>query len=263
MIAIGYPNLITTATTVSGGSWRSALPLSNIRTRDYAQVARSTDAAHGSTQIRIDHGATVTAQVLYLDGHNLSAGAQVRWSRGTTLGGAEVAQIGLRDAWQITPLVRDGRDHGVMMLLPQATTARYDLIEIQDASNAAGYVDIARVAIAPLITPTYGPSYGLQDRLSPLSSVERATGGALWLQRRRVLREVSLVLPALALSSGDELHELQRAADITDEVVYIPDTGDTAAQQRYGMLGTLAELSPVEYPYYRTRKLPLRITQAA
>ena len=262
-IGLGFPNLVTTATTVSGGLWSVALPASNVRTRDYSQVARSSDALTASTQIRFDHGSAKSARVLYIDGHNLSSAAQVRWSRGTTSGGSDVAQIALRDAWQITPLVRSGRDHGVMMVLPASYSARYDLIEIQDTGNAAGYVEVARIGIFDLIVPTYSASYGLQDKILSLSGAERSPGGSLWLNQQRALREVAFALPYLSLTEGDSLHEVQRAAGMTEEVLYVPDLADQAAQQRFGFIGTLAEMSAVDYPYYRARTLPLRITQAA
>lgn len=262
-IGIGYPNLVTTSTTVSGGSWSVSLPATNVRTRDYSQVARSSDALTASTQIRFDHGSAKSARALYIDGHNLSSAAQVRWSRGTTSGGTDVAQIGLVDAWRITPLVRSGRDHGVLLVLPATYSARYDLLEIQDTGNAAGYVEVARVGIFDLTVPTYSPAYGLQDKLQSLSGVDRSTGGALWINQQRSLREVSFVLPYLSLTEGDGLHELQRAAGLSEEVLYVPDLNDPAQQQRFGFIGTIAEMSPVDYPYFRARSLPLRIIQAA
>jgi hypothetical protein len=81
--------------------------------------------------------------------------------------------------------------------------------------------------------------------------------------QRRTLRQVSLVMEGLALDVGDALHEMLRTHGATAEVVYLFDTADAAATQRYGFVGTAAEMTPLEYPYYRMRKLPLRITERA
>jgi hypothetical protein len=54
-----------------------------------------------------------------------------------------------------------------------------------------------------------------------------------------------------------------RVLGTIEEVLYVPDVADAALQQRYGMLGTLSELSALAYPYPRTRALPLAIRQKA
>jgi hypothetical protein len=149
------------------------------------------------------------------------------------------------------------------MVFPASLSARYDLLEIVDTGNADGYIEAARLAIFDLWVPTLNASYGLQDRLISTSGAERSTGGALWLTQQRTLREVSFVLDAITLTEADTLHEMQRVAGLTEEVLYVPDLSDAAAQQRFGFIGLLSEMSAVDYPYYNRRRLPLRITQAA
>ena len=117
----------------------------------------------------------------------------------------------LVDAWRITPLVRSGAINGVLLVLPATYSARYDLLEIQDTGNAAGYVEVARVGIFDLTMPTYSPAYGLQDKRRACRVSTARPAARCGSIQQRSLREVSFVLPYLSLTEGDGLHELQRA----------------------------------------------------
>jgi hypothetical protein len=72
---------------------------------------------------------------------------------------------------------------------------------------------------------------------------------------------VQLVLEGLLLDEGDILHEMQRVLGTVDEVLYVPNLSNMAQSQRYGMLGTIEEMSELDYPFFRGRQLPLVITQ--
>lgn len=263
MIGIGYPNLLTASTTVTGGSWNASLPVTNVRTTELSRVARSSDATTGSTVLTIDHGSAVTARAVALVAHNLSANATVQWKRGTTSGAADVADSTALDAWAITPKVRDGRAHNVIIVMSAATSARYDTLAIADTGNADGYVEIGAVMVCPIQAPTYNASYGLQDELIAVGSVERSPAGALWANAQRTLRAVSMVLEASPLAEADEWHETMRCASITDWVLQVRSLTDRAEQQRYGFVGVFAELSGVEYPYTRHRRVPMRLIEVA
>lgn len=261
MIGLNVTNLAATAT-LSGGSWLAAAPVTNLATRDAADTARSTNANNSSTRIIVDHGAAVTRRVMDLREHNISSGATIRWSVGTSSGGNEVATTGTINAWQFTPRAFDGRDHGLIFVLPADATGRYDYIEIFDSSNADGYVEIAQLGIGPIdFVPSYNAAYGLKDGFVSFGGKERSSGGTLWTDQQRIARNVSFVLEAIDLDNGDSLHELERYVGTTEQVLYLPDLHDAAAIQRYGMRGTLDELSALDYPYYRLRSMPLRITQ--
>jgi hypothetical protein len=216
-----------------------------------------------STKIRLDHGAAVSVLALCIAGHNLSSTATITWSRGTTTGATDVYAGSAVNAWQITPQTYDGRAYSSVLVLPQAYSARHDLIEISDTTNTAGYVEISRVFVGAVWVPTYNVGYGLQDGIEDLSSTDRSDGGSLWTTQRRKLRYVQAVLEALTTTEADTMHNMQMAAGTTEEVLYLPDLASTSSQQRYGFLATMEELSPIEYPYFRQRALPLRLKEAA
>lgn len=263
MIGIGYPNLLTTSTSVSGGSWNASFPVTNVRTTDLSRPARSTDATTGSTVIAIDHGAAVTARAVALIGHNLSSAATLRWKRGTTASASDVADSTALDAWAFTPKVRSGRAHNAIIVLSASSSARYETLSIIDTANADGYVEIGAAFVCAIQTPTYNAGYGLQDGLIAVGAVERSPAGSLWANQQRTLRTVSMVLEASPIVDANEWHETMRCASITDWVLYVMSVTNRAEQQRYGFVGTFSELSPIEYPYSQHRRIAMRLTEVA
>lgn len=248
---------------VTGGGWAAAFPASNVGTRSYAEVARSTNALTTNTQLRLDHGAAVPVRAVAVVAHNLSDAALVRWSRGTTSGGNDVYAGAWVDAWRFTPSVYSGRCHAWIFDLGSTYTARYDLLEIDDTANPDGYVQIGRVFVDGAgFIPTINAQYGLQDGLRDLSATDRSDSGALWVTARRTMRTVSCVMPRLDEDEGDEMHEMMRVCGTGQEVLYLPEMANTPRMQRYGFLGTLDEMSPLEYPLYRNRSVGLRLTES-
>lgn len=158
MIVIGFPNRVNDQTNVAGGDWETALPSTNVTTRNDADVARSVDALEASTVLTLDHGAAVSARVLVIRWHNLSADATVTWSRGTTSGDDDVDTSGAVDAWVIAPYTFDGHAHQVIVVLNSQSSARYDTIQISDETNPDGYVEIGQILIAPVISNEHRPA---------------------------------------------------------------------------------------------------------
>ena len=257
---LGFPNLIYDAT-VAGGSWLAAAPVSNVQTRPLANTARSSSVASADTKITIDHGSAKAARALVLLRHNLTSAATVRWKRGTTAGGTDVADSGDVNAWQFTPRAFDGSVYDAQILLTSQASARYETIEIVDTANSAGYIEVGRVMVCPLFEPTWNPSYGLRDGHEDLSEVGMAYSGADWPTANNRPRTVQFALQFLTLAEGDTLHEMEQIEGTTEEVLYLPYTDTPARMQRYGMVGLLRELSGIEYPTVNTRSRGFSIRQ--
>lgn len=258
---LGFPNRMDDAPTVSGGSWLAAAPVTNVGTWPLAETARSSDATTASTKIQVDHGAAVTARALILMRHNLSSAATVTWKRGTTAGASDVVSSGAIAAWRFTPRAYDGAVYDAQVLLGAEYSARYDTIEIDDTANTDGYVEVGRLMICPVFEPTYNPSFGLRDGHVEYSTKARTQNGADWVTPRRRLREVQFALNWLTLAEGRTLHEMQQMEGTTSEVVYLPYSDTPGDMQRFGLVGTLRELSGVEYPQTQTRGVGFAIDQ--
>lgn len=259
---LGYGNRIDDAT-ITGGSWLAGAPVTNVGTWALADTARSSNALTTSTKIRINHGAAVTARVLVLVRHNLSAAATVRWMRGTTAGASDVADSGSVDAWQFTPRSVDGSVYDVQVIQQAQTSAQYDEIEITDTGNAAGYVEIGRLFVGPAFEPAIGQAYGLRDGHVDLSTIGRAHSGAQWATPSLRLRTAAFTLPYLTLAEGGELHDIEQIEGSTGELAYLPHTNTAAMRQRYGFVGLARELSGIEYPYLQAQVKALQLEQRA
>ncbi len=271
MIGLFFPNRASLAT-ASGGSWESNLPVTNVTTPELAAVARSTSASTSATQIRLDLGSARSLRAFALVNHNLSAAAEWRVTLGTSSGGAEVyngsnvtwlsasfeaglVAAGMEDA----EYLRNGTP--AIIVLPASYSARYVTLLITDTANSDGWVQVGRVFAGGGFIPTYNATYGLRDSWIDLSTVDQSESGAQWPTARRRLKQVEFVLDGLSLEEGETMHEMQRVIGTVDEVLYVPDITSPSTTQRYGFLGTLSEMSAIDYPYYRIRSMPLRIKQ--
>ena len=273
MIGLFFPNRATTAGTYSGGSWLAALPVANVGDPALAKVARSTDATIGSTKIRLDQGSARALRAFALVNHNLSAAAQWRVLLGTTSGGSEVYAGTLADWLQATGfeagLTARGMEDGeylrdgthALIVLPAFYTARHVTIEITDTANANGYVQVGRIFVGGGFVPTINASYGLQHGWKDLSTKEQAESGADWVTARRRMKKAQFVLDGTTEAEGEQLYEMQRVIGTIDEALYVPDLVQIGVSQRYGFLGSIAEMSAIEYPYYERHRLPLSMAQ--
>lgn len=263
MFLLGYGNLITQATLGGVGSWQAGAPASNVKTWALAETARSTDATAASTKLRIDWGSAQAARVLILMGDNISADGTVRWMRGSTAGGTEVADSGPVNRWRFTARAADGHVYDAQVVLAAQGSARYEQIEIVDTGNADGYVEIGRIFIGPAVEPEYGPNYGLVDAHDDLSVIGRAHSGAEWPAPGRRLRRTQFELQALTLDEGNQLHEIEQIEGLAGEVAYLPFPNRPQHMQRYGMVGLMTELSGIQYPRFNTRARAFSVRQRA
>jgi hypothetical protein len=277
-LLIGWPNRID-ASTLSGGTWSTSLPLNNIKSQELALVARSTAATTASTQFIADLGTTRSLRAFALVNHNLSQNATWKVSLGTTSGGAEVYAGSFQAVWALTFAeggieweannwwgagVGDGyTGHPFIApyLLPASYDARYVKVEIDDTTNSAGYVQIGRAFIGGGFVPAYNASYGLQDAWTDLSTAQRSDSGAVFSTKRRRARQTRFALNYTSLDEGAILYEIVRRQGTVYDVLYLPNVSDYQAAQRYGYLGLLRELSALEYPYPNARAMAFAVEE--
>ena len=278
-ILLSYPNRANAAA-ITGGSWLAGLPASNLANREMWRVARSTNTLAASTKINVDIGASKLLRAFALANHNLSAAATWRVTLGTTAGASNVYDSGFVNVWRMTfdNLVEwesvswwtgvAGDEYlrspfAAMHAAPDSYSARYLTVEISDEANVDGYVQIGRLFAGGALQPTYNPVYGLQDGIKDLSTTDAAESGAFWGTERRRMRYTSLVLGWVTPTEAQYIQEMQRSLGTLGEVLYIPYPADMGESQRWGYIGRMSELSPIEYPYYRMRSLPIKLEEIA
>lgn len=143
-----------------------------------------------------------------------------------------------------------------------AKTVRYGTVEIEDTANPDNYVELGQLFVAGGFQPEHNAEYqGFGDGRTDLSSSVKSVGGQKYSTARRRPRTVDFNFPVLEQDEGDHLDEMMAEVGTTEDVLYVPDPADAAKSQRYGFLGTLREMTPLEYPFFDHRAMPLRLEQ--
>lgn len=135
------------------------------------------------------------------------------------------------------------------MVAFSAVSARYATVELIDTANADGYVQMGRLFVGGgMAFDNEADSQGFAFDREELSTVQQtATGRRIGYERRRP-RGVVFRLPAITQAQSDQIHEMQALVGTIGEVLLVTDTDDMAFSQRYGGIGYLRDLSPIEYP---------------
>lgn len=266
---IAYQNRVDEAT-LTGGDWETGLPLNNLKDRVLSKPARTKTAAVADTQFAVAFVRERPIRVVALCRHNLSIAARVRFTAYEDAGRTDKRyDSGWLDAWPpiYTPLNLEWRDPNFwsgrptaedlagypwnyIHILPSLVYQQYWLIEIDDETNPAGYLEVARLFIANGWQPVQNMDLGAAIGYTSRTGVAEAQDGAEYFDARTPYRtatfRISYMRPSEAM--GDAF-DMQRRTDIHREVLYVYDPTDTAHLVRRSFLGRLRELSPIEQPY--------------
>jgi len=263
-----YPNLVDIGT-LSGGSWESTLPLTNLQDALNAKKARSTDDATASTLINIDFGANKFVRAVGIISHNLSLSATIRIRLGDDSGFAtqnfDSGVIAFNAAIYPPGVLIVGDPGEIDDKLPQS---EYDLgypldyfdifnsngqflrINIDDTTNPDTYVEIGRLWVAWGWQPTVNAATGLQIGWETSSTRRETDGGVTFHNERPRRRIVNL---SLVNAAEDEAlvrsFELNRRQGGGDPVLFCLDPDDTFHLHRRTFIGTLRSLRPLVVPH--------------
>ncbi len=267
---LGFPNRVD-ASALSGGTWVSTLPLTNLQSRIIGKVARSANIAMASTKFDIDLGAGTKIQALCLRNHNISLTGEYRITASNSPAfSALVYDSAWLDVWpevypwgtleweddnfwtgQYTIEQTQGYTTELDHLLPVLKVARYWRFEIKDTLNPAGYVQFGRLFIGPVWQPKMNMSYGASIAWETQTGSGEAIGGTEYFQRRTPYRVCKFSLNWMNQDEAfSRAFELMRRAGIDQEVLFIHDPDDTVHALRRRFLCRLRTLSPIEYPYF-------------
>ncbi len=276
---LGWPNRIDEAA-LSGGAWLSGLPLANLKERALSKVCRSVNASTGSTVIDLDLGQARSLRALALQNHNLSQAGSWRVKLGSSAGASDIYSGSYQSAWSLSfdsgqlewgcnnwwdGMVDDDyirHPYIAPMLLPTWYSARYVRIEISDAANPDGYIQMGRIFVGSGFVPALGARYGLSEGWDDVSRLDYTLSGALVADIGRRRRWAKFELGYIR--QADEapiVHEMLRRLGTAGEVLYLPNTSNWQDCQRYGFVGRLREMSAIEYPYVNARSIGLVIEE--
>jgi hypothetical protein len=236
---LGYANQVDDAP-VSGGSWETAYPLTNIKTRYLYQRARSTSALATSSTMVIDTGENQNIGVVALIRTNLTTNATVR-----IYGYTDVGLTAL--AYDSTALAVYDGDEWAHHFTP--TAARYFKIVISNPGNPDGYIELGRVFIGWKFEPEVCTDWGMSIGVESKTAVLEALAGPEYFDSRPNRRIVTGQWSWLTQAEAHGVYlSILREQDVEKEVYLMMDT-DTAYKDQVWFLGRFRSLSAVEWPY--------------
>jgi hypothetical protein len=256
---------------LSGGSWTTGLPLSNLASRQPSQMARSVDLAPASTIIDLDIAKAGTVAFLGLLRHNLTQKGKWRIMLSDDPGFATpVHDTGFIDIWpaitpfgvgdwgeflwggKLDPLLAGTYGIDGFHVLAGSIRCRYVRIELSDSDNTAGYLEAGRLIVAPAWQPTVNLPYGWSIEQVDRSRSVRSRGGQTYVDQHPKFRRLSFTLEHLG---ADEMfgnaYELERLKGKSGDILVIVDPDDTQHRHRHAVYGLLAETTPIANPTNR------------
>jgi hypothetical protein len=150
-------------------------------------------------------------------------------------------------------------------MLPQAGfTGRYWSLQIDDASNSAGYLDLARLMVCggfqPSVNLAYGTRLGLESE-----SVRKVTDGgeAKYFARPRRRTLVGSIDSLPRTESLPNWFDMQRIAGTCGQFFFVFDPQDTVATNlhRRAFPAVFRELSPLECVTYDRDAVPIALVE--
>ena len=256
-MALSRTNLLDLAT-LSGGNWQSTLPRANLQLRELYKIARSATAANADTKFTATFANPVTAQHFALGRTNMTPGGAL--VRLTVLDPADDVTVLFQSAWQAVSAESRAR-YNVDWIYAHTTalTSRIWTFEIDDDSNAAGFVDVARGWLGPTFQPSInydvaGNGLGVVDP----TIVEEAIGGAEDADERPRRRTFRFLLDRQEEDVGMDLYDMILEKGIWGEWLIDPKPIGSSHRYKFAMIGRLRELSDLEEPYTdRNLRVPM------
>lgn len=248
------------------GSWLAGAPITNLQTRHLREVARSTNALVTSTKFEADLGSAKLVNFAAIPFHTCSLAATIRIRGGSVsgMGSGVLYDSGTINVYDAVVTARHiaRLNVGWTHVLATPTTARYWLVEITDTGNAAGYVDVGRLAIGNAWQPTVNMDNGAALGVEDESIVDTSPGGASIVTRRKTRRvtRFSITYLQLAESMANGL-DMLRLAGVTEQVYFIFDPTDTTHMFRRAYMGRLRQLNALEYPTHGFHNIAFEIAE--
>lgn len=261
------------AAVLSGGDWRTTLPLANLTQPRLSRVARSTDTELTSTLFNVALPQEETFEVLILGPMNTTSGYQYRirsWPDGTFTGTPDSDTDWIKPfegssgdplelEWEdpnfwlgIIPFDDDERGVFLIHVFDAPVTGQFWSFELDDQFNPDGYIQISRLFMPETWAPSLNYGYngnGLTFRDNTLAARTLSGSTARW--RRLNPRVFRFAFDALPQDEGyADAYPFMRVAGYDGEVFVIPDPDDTAHIQKRSYLGTVTRMDGLSQAMY-------------
>ena len=265
-VRFGYRNRIDAAT-LSGGSWQA--PLTNIQTLRLAQRARSTSTNPNDCLINIKFDEDRLIQVVSVNAHNISANGYVRIFAGSAPGLNDLYDSGEVEVWpamystlslhwkdyhfwsgKIDEEARKEYQKNFIHICTASVKTKYWGIQVYDANNTDGYIEIGRLFTGRLFAPQFNVIYGAQIAWEDNSKIESSLVGVEYMSKVPMTRVAQVNYDySFRREALEGLYELQRQSGTTQEVLFIGNADDHGQMVRLGFLGRFRRIEPLKWHF--------------
>lgn len=258
-LRIVYNNLVDlSATTITASSVASNTAVANLKSDTKSKTWRSTTATQAS--LIVDLGSTKSVGCVVLAFTNLTSTATVKvvgytstnvpGFTGSALNTGVVSTFNTGTvtccpwnnlnlpSWGTNPVGSSNYSYGGgtyartwLNTTQSAASIRYLGIEITDTAQTAGYIEVSRLVIGPVWTPSYNVGYGIEAGIKDLSEHVRTEGGDLLTRRGPRIRTLNFDLQWLADTDRKELTKIFLGNGLPKPVFVslFPDSDNTDA----------------------------------
>lgn len=269
-VTICWPNR-TDEGTLSGGSWAAGFPLNNLKDTIFKRKARSTAATGVTCSLALPYYARIG--VIALAAHNLTSTSTWRVRVYYDLAQTDLMHdSGVISVWPAVylPEQMEWEDENfwtgtpradqikfftplAIHFLPDAVSARSIRIDLNDADNPAGYVEIGRLFTGDAWQPGVNMSYGHQHGYTDETAQSRALDGTKYFEPRVPERYFKCALNYLEPEEAyNQILLMQRQLGRSGEVLVASDLQPGVLAFAKSFIGTLADMNPILNPYLDT-----------
>lgn len=255
---IGFPNLVSTAT-ISGGTWNSSYPQSNLANRFLSKKARTTAITSSAGTILIDLGSAQAINMIGLISGNFESGSTY------TIGGFTASDYATGQLVNLTGTINNtGKQQRDFILgFVNASSARYWKITVTNVAPAT-YTEIGRLFIGTQLSAANNFSFGEEFGAESNTQLQVSLGGVRHYDPRPNARSFRCVFNwASDVEARSIWMPFLRAADISQEVLIVPFPDDvgSAAYFQLSMLANLRQLNAISAPYTNANSIPLEFVE--
>jgi hypothetical protein len=259
--------------TLTAGSEASGLPVGNLQDRRLSAAWSTTTTDPADTWFQAAWDSPRLISLISLIGHNLTQGSKwrARLSTGAAPGepgAAIVYDTGWIDTWPtVVPFgvlpwgvfqwggvlsTEEAAQYTIAVHhpMPAAVLAEYLRVDLDDAGNPDGYLELGRPYVAAAWQPGANMSWDWSIHIQDDSETERSRGGQLYATRIEQYRVASLSLDWL---TDDEVMgqvmELDRIAGVTGDVLVIPRPDKTQWLHKEALYCRIVRSEPNRNPH--------------
>ncbi|RQR37855.1 hypothetical protein [Burkholderia sp. Bp9142] len=145
---------------------------------------------------------------------------------------------------------RKGYPGLVLSVLHEPVFGRYVRFEFLDEGNVDGYVELGRLFVSQAWTPKNNVTYGAGVGWEFDTTMDRAIDGTAYFDRKTGRRVQTLSLDWLSRDEAfGNVFEMQRAAGIDKEMLFVWDRDDPVNLIRRSFLGRQRKVNPLMLPF--------------